>query len=165
MAWLHYICESIWAVGIILRNRFPSFRAMNSALPSRDLVDDLVVWCTNTDEIESSDMTEDNSEWKFYLNEMTTTIETKKILSFLFADDQKRSFVSIIIQRAMIRNHLQIQDDNGYSIERTSEVTRRILHLQMMDVAIYCLITSMSILGTNVMSILRETDTCDSILL
>jgi hypothetical protein len=128
MAWLYYLCKSIWEAGISLHRRFQAFRTMQSTLPNRDLVDDLVVWCTNTDEIDASDMTEDNSEWKFYLNKMTTTSETKKILSFLFTDDQKRSFVSIMMQRAMIRNHLKIPDDSGYSIERTSEVVQHFFH-------------------------------------
>jgi hypothetical protein len=128
MAWLYYLFKSIWEAGISFQRRFQAFRTMQTALPNRDLVDDLVIWCTNVDEIDTSDMTEDNSEWKFYLNKMTTTAETKKILSFLFSDDQKRSFVSIMIQRAMIRNHLKIPDDNGYSIERTSEVIHCFFH-------------------------------------
>jgi hypothetical protein len=124
MAWLHSLCESIWEAGVLLQRRFQAFMMMQTSQTNRDFVDDLVVWCTNIDEIDTSDMTEDNSEWKFYLNKMTTTMETKKILSFLFTDDQKRSLVSILIQRAMIRNHLRIPDDIGYSIERTSEVAQ-----------------------------------------
>lgn len=132
MVWLYYLCKSIWEVGISLHRRFQAFKRMQTALPNRDPVDDLVLWCTNIDEIDTSDMTEENSEWKFYLNKMTTTAETKKILSFLFTDDQKRSFVSIMIQRAMIRNHLKLQDDSGYSIERTPEVAQCFFHLTIL---------------------------------
>lgn len=132
MAWLYYLCNSIWEVGISLHRRFQAFRRMQSALLDRETVDDLVVWCTNIDDIDASDMTEENSEWKFYLNKMTTTAETKKVLSFLFTDDQKRSFVSIMIQRAMIRNHLKLQDDSGYSIERTPQVAHCFCHITIL---------------------------------
>ena len=83
----------------------------------------VLVWYASTEEIETADMKKDDSDWKFYLNEMTTTVEKKKILSFLFEEDQKRAFVSILIQRAIIRDHLKAIDDSSYSISRTPEVS------------------------------------------
>ena len=82
----------------------------------------VLVWCASTEEIVTADMKNYDSEWKFYLNEMTSTVEKMKIMSFLFEADQKRALVSILMQKAIIRDHLIITDDSGYSIERTPEV-------------------------------------------
>lgn len=62
-----------------------------------------------------------NSEWNYYINKMLPN-DKEKILSFLFEDDQKRCFVSIMMQRAMIRKRLGAKDDAGYTIEKTREV-------------------------------------------
>jgi hypothetical protein len=82
----------------------------------------VLVWCANTEEIATADMKKDDSNWKFYLNEMTSTVEKMKIMSFLFEADQKRALVSILMQKAIIRDHLKATDDGGYSIIRTAEV-------------------------------------------
>lgn len=82
----------------------------------------VLVWCTSTEEIVTADMKRDDSDWKFYLNEMTSTVEKMKIMSFLFEADQKRALVSILMQKAIIRDHLKVTDDGGYSIDRTAEV-------------------------------------------
>ena len=81
-----------------------------------------LIWCASTEDIATADMKKDDSHWKFCLNEMTTTFEKKKILSFLFEEDQKRALVSILIQRAIIRDYLKATDDSCYSISRTPEV-------------------------------------------
>ena len=82
----------------------------------------VLIWCATIEEIATADMKKDDSHWKFCLNEMTTTFEKKKILSFLFEEDQKRALVSILIQRAIIRDYLKATDDSCYSISRTPEV-------------------------------------------
>ena len=113
--------------------------------------DDLLLWCTNIQDIktftDSSKPSEQNyiddtskskfvknsineslptdsecTEWKFYLDQMISA-DRDKILSFLFEDDQKRAFVSIMMQRAVIRKRLNVNNDTGYTIEKTSEVT------------------------------------------
>ena len=84
--------------------------------------DDLLLWCTNIHEIKASIPTStDSAEWNFYLNAMNTS-DKEKILSFLYEADQKRAFVSILLQRAMIRRRLRMSDDTQYVILRTAEV-------------------------------------------
>ena len=82
----------------------------------------VLIWCASAEEIATADMKKDDSDWKFYLNEMTSTVEKMKIMSFLFEADQKRALVSILMQKAIIRDHLKVTDDGGYSINRTAEV-------------------------------------------
>ena len=86
--------------------------------------EELLLWCTSITEImTSSTITAQGAVWNFYLNELTVT-DREKILSFIYEEDQRRSFASIMIQRAMIRKRLSVFDDDKYSIERTAEVRK-----------------------------------------
>ena len=83
--------------------------------------DDVFVWCTSIDDVVSA-RTGDQSPWDFYLAETVSVSDKDRILTYMFDEDRKRSFLSILLQRASIRGHLQIDDDEQYSIERTPEV-------------------------------------------
>ena len=92
--------------------------------------EELLLWCTSITEImTSSTISAQGAVWNFYLNDLTVT-DREKILSFIFEEDQRRSFASIMIQRAMIRNRLSVFDDDKYSIERTAEVRENWILLQ-----------------------------------
>ena len=92
--------------------------------------EELLLWCTSITEImTSSTISAQGAVWNFYLNDLTVT-DREKILSFIFEEDQRRSFASIMIQRAMIRNRLSVFDDDKYSIERTAEVRKNWILLQ-----------------------------------
>lgn len=62
---------------------------------------------------------EDDASWEFLLKTLSQ-VEKKKVLQFLKKDDQKRSLLSILLQRSTIRRSFQI--NNGqYEIRRTKE--------------------------------------------
>ena len=85
--------------------------------------DSTLLWCTNINEIKASGATSsDTAEWDFLLNTLNT-MDKEKTLSFLYEDDQKRSLVSVMLQRAMIRNRFDFIDDTKYAIVRTTEVS------------------------------------------
>lgn len=83
--------------------------------------DDVFVWCTSIDDI-SSARTGDRTPWDFHLAETVSAPDKERIMTYMFDEDRKRSFLSILLQRASIRDHLKIDDDVHYSIERTQEV-------------------------------------------
>ena len=84
--------------------------------------EELLLWCTNITEIKTSNTTStQDAEWKFFLDELIAT-DREKVLGFIFEEDQRRSFASIMIQRAMIRKRLSVFDDDNYNIDRTAEV-------------------------------------------
>ena len=84
--------------------------------------DELLLWCASIRDIcTPTSILANDAEWKFYLDELIAT-DRDKVLSFIFEDDQRRSFVSIMIQRAMIRRRLSVFDNEKYIIERTAEV-------------------------------------------
>jgi hypothetical protein len=81
----------------------------------------LILWCTNISDIKSSSFISKDFEWNFYLKHLEEE-DRKKVLSFVFEDDQKRSLVSVMMQRAMIRYQLGADHDADYCIRRTREV-------------------------------------------
>jgi 4'-phosphopantetheinyl transferase len=60
------------------------------------------------------------SEWDVYVSALDA-VDRAKVHSFLFPDDQKRALVSVLMQRAAVRCHLQLTSDTGYTIHRTPE--------------------------------------------
>lgn len=62
---------------------------------------------------------EDDASWEFLLKTLSQ-VEKNKVLQFLKKDDQKRSLLSILLQKSTIRRSFQI--NNGqYEIRRTKE--------------------------------------------
>ena len=76
--------------------------------------EDVVVWSANIDDIDS--VAEDSP-----LIMSLLPAEKQKVKKFLFPDDQKRALLSILLQRALIRERYNITDSD-YEIRRTREV-------------------------------------------
>ncbi|KAJ1442887.1 hypothetical protein B484DRAFT_389829 [Ochromonadaceae sp. CCMP2298] len=78
-----------------------------------DLVDDLQIWVVNIDSIESVD---DSAPAIMAL----TAEERTRVKRFMFADDQKRALLSILLQRAMVQAHFGVGRED-YELRRSKE--------------------------------------------
>lgn len=61
-----------------------------------------------------------SADWNVFMS-FVTDEERIKILKFRFDDDRKRALVSILLQKALVRHHLNTTLDDGFVIKRTTE--------------------------------------------
>jgi len=59
--------------------------------------------------------------WEYMLNILTRT-EKLKVLRYHFDDDKQKSLISRYLQRAMIRDHFGLKDDQYYDIRSSPKV-------------------------------------------
>ena len=76
-------------------------------------VQSIKVWVTSIDEIEIGE------EMNLFVRSLAPP-EREKALRFYYVEDQKRSVISTMLQRAKIREAFQLEE-GGYEIRRTSE--------------------------------------------
>ena len=82
-----------------------------------------LLWYTSVDDVQCSDgqsLSQQPAEWDVYVSSLEAA-DRAKVQSFVFPDDQKRALVSIFMQRAAVRHHLQLNNDAAYVIHRTPE--------------------------------------------
>ncbi len=77
-------------------------------------IDSVQVWVTSIDEMEIGE------EMNLFLSDLNPA-EKNKALKFYFVEDQKRSIISTLLQRAKIRGAFCITE-RDYEIKRTREV-------------------------------------------
>jgi len=68
-----------------------------------------------------SSITELDGICETYLQHVPSEEDRAKILKFRFEDDRKRALLSVLMQRALIREYLGLEDDSGYEVVRTTE--------------------------------------------
>jgi len=71
-------------------------------------------------DIDQVDCTSNPDEWEFLLS-LLSVEERDKVERFRQVDDRRRSFLSIQLQRFLIRQYLSSRSDNTYEIRRTAE--------------------------------------------
>lgn len=79
------------------------------------------VWITNKNEI-------GNEEELLAIVNQFSSSESRYCLQYVFLEDKIRSALSILLQRAMIRDVFSV-DESNYTICRTREVVYRVLLL------------------------------------
>ena len=61
-------------------------------------------------------------EWEAHLNLLSTN-EQKNVLKYRFDDDRRRALVSLLLQKSMVRSQLGVENNTGFEIRRTPEVS------------------------------------------
>ena len=60
--------------------------------------------------------------WEYMLNSLTAA-EKQKVMRYHFDEDKKKSLISRYLQRAMIRDHFNLSDDELYRILSSAKVS------------------------------------------
>ena len=61
-------------------------------------------------------------EWEAHLN-LLSTKERNNVLKYRFDDDRRRALVSLLLQKSMVRSQIGVENNTGFEIRRTSEVS------------------------------------------
>ncbi len=82
-------------------------------------VDGNFLWVTDISDLGTGQ--EEISDWNTYMSQLSPT-EQLSVMKFVFADDRRRSLISLLLQKAAIRTVLKESSNDNFSIGRTREV-------------------------------------------